>query len=99
MSAIEAFEFNVQPSVNWMDDAVCKGRTKLFFAPKAERPQARVRREARSMTDAKCSLATIANTDFGVANLRKSVISPGTPSPRQSVFAREECAQLVNQSP
>lgn len=48
MSALEAFEIIVQPSVNWMDDAVCKGRTKLFFAPKAERPQARVRREAQA---------------------------------------------------
>jgi len=48
MSALEAFEFNVEPSLNWMDDAVCKGRTKLFFAPKAERPQARVRREAQA---------------------------------------------------
>jgi len=48
MSALEAFEVNVEPSSNWMDDAVCKGRTKLFFAPKAERPQARVRREAQA---------------------------------------------------
>jgi WhiB family redox-sensing transcriptional regulator len=30
----------------WMNDAACKGRTHLFFAPPAERPQARVRREA-----------------------------------------------------
>ena len=48
MSALEAFKPNVEPSANWMDDAVCKGRTKLFFAPKAERPQARVRREAQA---------------------------------------------------
>lgn len=48
MSAMEAFKPNVEPSANWMDDAVCKGRTKLFFAPKAERPQARVRREAQA---------------------------------------------------
>jgi len=48
MSALEAFKFNVEPSANWMDGAVCKGRTKLFFAPKAERPQARVRREAQA---------------------------------------------------
>ncbi|MFM8650659.1 MAG: WhiB family transcriptional regulator, partial [Actinomycetota bacterium] len=27
---------------------VCKGRTHLFFPPKAERPQARVRREAQA---------------------------------------------------
>jgi len=34
--------------LNWMDHAVCKGRTQLFFPPKAERPQARVRREAHA---------------------------------------------------
>jgi len=32
---------------SWMDDAACRGRTQLFFAPHAERPQARVKREAR----------------------------------------------------
>jgi WhiB family transcriptional regulator, redox-sensing transcriptional regulator len=31
-----------------MEHAVCRGRTPLFFAPKAERPQARARREARA---------------------------------------------------
>ncbi len=31
-----------------MDHAVCRGRTNLFFPPKAERPQARVRREAQA---------------------------------------------------
>ena len=34
--------------MSWMDQAVCKGRTNLFFPPKAERPQARVRREAHA---------------------------------------------------
>ncbi len=33
---------------SWMQDGVCHGRTALFFAPHAERPQARVRREARA---------------------------------------------------
>ena len=32
----------------WAEFAVCKGRTKLFFAPKAERPQARERREDKA---------------------------------------------------
>ncbi len=38
---------------DWRDDAACKGQTKLFFAPKAERPQARARREhaARALCD------------------------------------------------
>jgi WhiB family redox-sensing transcriptional regulator len=31
-----------------MDLAACKGHTPLFFAPKAERPQARARRETRA---------------------------------------------------
>ena len=46
---LEEFEIQipVQP-LSWMDDAICKGRTNLFFPPKAERPQARVRREAQA---------------------------------------------------
>jgi len=31
-----------------MDGAACRGHPDLFFAPHAERPQARVRREARA---------------------------------------------------
>jgi WhiB family redox-sensing transcriptional regulator len=31
---------------DWRDEAACKGKLHLFFAPRAERPQARVRREA-----------------------------------------------------
>lgn len=59
MSLLEVFdirvdelqEFDVQiplQPLGWMDDAICKGRTHLFFPPKAERPQARVRREAQA---------------------------------------------------
>ncbi|MCB0982439.1 MAG: WhiB family transcriptional regulator [Acidimicrobiaceae bacterium] len=33
---------------DWMADSACKGRTRLFFPPKAERPQARARREAKA---------------------------------------------------
>ncbi|MFQ5556811.1 MAG: WhiB family transcriptional regulator [Acidimicrobiales bacterium] len=32
----------------WMNDAACEGDSELFFAPFAERPEARVRREARA---------------------------------------------------
>lgn len=45
---------NVSPSVplrsliDWTQFANCKGKTRLFFAPKAERPQARARREAKA---------------------------------------------------
>jgi WhiB family transcriptional regulator, redox-sensing transcriptional regulator len=35
-------------AVAWMGLAACKGHTPLFFPPKAERPQARERREAKA---------------------------------------------------
>lgn len=33
-------------SAAWADDAACKGRLDLFYAPHAERPAARARRES-----------------------------------------------------
>ena len=48
VSALESLIVELTASTNWMDHAVCKGRTHLFFPPKAERPQARVRREAQA---------------------------------------------------
>ena len=33
---------------SWMEHGVCKGNTPLFFPPRAERPQARERREAKA---------------------------------------------------
>jgi WhiB family transcriptional regulator, redox-sensing transcriptional regulator len=44
-------------AAQWMEHAACKGRTKLFFAPKAERPQARARREARARM--LCTVCTV----------------------------------------
>jgi WhiB family redox-sensing transcriptional regulator len=35
-------------TADWRDFAVCRGHTELFFAPNAERPQARERREAQA---------------------------------------------------
>jgi WhiB family transcriptional regulator, redox-sensing transcriptional regulator len=32
----------------WKSEAMCRGKTHLFFAPRAERPQARYRREAKA---------------------------------------------------
>ena len=32
----------------WVAEAACKGQTHLFFPPLAERPQARIRREAQA---------------------------------------------------
>lgn len=37
-------------SLGWARYANCKGKTRLFFAPKAERPEARARREAKART-------------------------------------------------
>lgn len=34
--------------VDWREYAMCSGRLELFFAKKAERPQARARREAKA---------------------------------------------------
>ncbi|MEM9515586.1 MAG: WhiB family transcriptional regulator [Actinomycetota bacterium] len=35
-------------TLNWREFARCKGQLKLFFAKRAERPQARERREAKA---------------------------------------------------
>lgn len=39
---------STEPPADWRDLAACKGQLRLFFAPKAERPQARERREAKA---------------------------------------------------
>lgn len=59
-------------SLNWMDHAVCKGRTHLFFPPKAERPQARVRREAHARrlclscpVQVECQVFARSNREYG----------------------------------
>lgn len=48
---------------DWRDSANCKGRLQLFFAPVAERPQARARREAKAkrLCDA-CTVSTECRT-------------------------------------
>lgn len=48
MSSAEILDFVVPRSADWQEYAACKGHLKLFFAPKAERPQARARREAKA---------------------------------------------------
>lgn len=48
MAVIESYarrEFSVE---KWMADGACRGLTSIFFPPAAERPQARVRREAQA---------------------------------------------------
>ncbi len=55
-------------ATSWTDAALCKGRTTLFFAPRAERPQARVRREAQAgLLCANCPVANECRT-FARAN-------------------------------
>lgn len=59
-------------TLTWMDLAVCKGRTQLFFPPKAERPQARVRREAHARrlcstcpVQSECQVFARSNREYG----------------------------------
>ncbi|CAB4538782.1 MAG: WhiB family transcriptional regulator [Actinomycetes bacterium] len=48
MAAVESIRFEVPIGHDWREHGVCKGRTNLFFPPRAERPQARMRREAQA---------------------------------------------------
>jgi WhiB family redox-sensing transcriptional regulator len=57
---------------DWMDEGLCKGKTALFFPPRAERPQARVRREAQARlicqacpVMAPCRAFARANREYG----------------------------------
>lgn len=47
-------------SLNWENFANCKGKMRLFFAPQAERPQARQRREAKAQS--LCRLCSVQTT-------------------------------------
>ena len=66
----------------WMEAAKCTGKSDLFFAPFAERPEARVRREAKAGPSAKaarpsrCAKPTHAPTEnwaSGVASRSRNV--------------------------
>jgi WhiB family redox-sensing transcriptional regulator len=48
MALLETFTAEIIGRQDWQDHAACKGRTQLFFPPRAERPQARARREAQA---------------------------------------------------
>ena len=48
MAAVEHLIIRFPTGTDWSAHAVCKGKTPLFFPPRAERPQARVRREAQA---------------------------------------------------
>lgn len=50
-SPIDDVDLPVPPAAtaaDWMDRAACKGRTELFFGIAGERPERRVRREAKA---------------------------------------------------
>ncbi|MGQ0616064.1 MAG: WhiB family transcriptional regulator [Acidimicrobiia bacterium] len=58
--------------LRWVAEAACAGHTRLFFAPLAERPQARARREtkARRICDgcpvlAECRVHARRNGEYG----------------------------------
>jgi WhiB family transcriptional regulator, redox-sensing transcriptional regulator len=72
MAVAELYEYDMTPFVSWQDLAACKGRTKLFFPPKAERPQARARREAKAnklcescQVRAECRSFARSNREYG----------------------------------
>ena len=52
----------------WMDNAACDGESELFFAPFAERPEARVRREARARLICTLSPVAIACQEYARTN-------------------------------
>lgn len=45
--------------MNWVEESECRGKSTLFFAPFAERPEARVRREAKARQI--CSVCPVAD--------------------------------------
>jgi WhiB family redox-sensing transcriptional regulator len=47
-SSPDTVVISLPAAARWRMDARCKGQLNLFFPPKAERPQARARREAKA---------------------------------------------------
>ena len=44
------FKFRLETQDDWMEQGACRGLSEIFFAPLAERPQTRARREAKART-------------------------------------------------
>jgi WhiB family transcriptional regulator, redox-sensing transcriptional regulator len=72
MSAAEITSFELERHTDWRELAACHGQTGLFFAKKAERPQARERREAKALllcrscvVQAPCREFARANREYG----------------------------------
>ena len=87
MSVAEPLSFesvdDLPRDVAWQEFAMCKGRLELFFAKKAERPQARERREARAnmlcASPAANSLAKTTNMVIGAEKTKKTGTFSVTP--------------------
>ena len=47
-AATNLFVWSDEATMDWMRDGLCRGENDLFSAPFAERPEARVRREAQA---------------------------------------------------
>ncbi len=72
MAVADLYEYEMSPAADWRELAACKGRTDLFFPPKAERPQARERREAKAellcttcLVAAECRSFARSNREYG----------------------------------
>ena len=67
---LEMYETAVAPvgSTAWMEQGRCAGESDLFFAPFAERPEARVRREARARSICDQCVVLIACRDYARRN-------------------------------
>ena len=55
-------------AASWMEHGSCRGRSELFFAPFAERPEARVRREAQARTICQACVAVLPCRDYAREN-------------------------------
>ncbi len=93
----EAIDLLARPA--WMDHAICHGRTDLFFAPHAERPPARLRREAaarqvclRCPVRAECRDHARVNLEYGMwggeSEVERSDEGYSVPSPVAGRIAR-----------
>lgn len=67
---LNVYETSASPvgSTAWMEHGRCVGESNLFFAPFAERPEARVRREARARSICDQCLVLKACRDYARRN-------------------------------
>ena len=68
MSAAESLEIDLGRHEDWRDHAACHGQLQLFFARKAERPEARARREAKALRLCNACVVRVHCRDFARQN-------------------------------